>query len=69
MMSFYGLIQLGNDELLHLPSMYECQEYVYSIMDDGVDDDRLEDMICDVGVDSESSFILDQLVSHSHRQC
>jgi len=38
-------------ELLHLPSVYVSQEYVQSIMDDVVHDDRLEDMIHDVEVD------------------
>jgi len=45
-----------HDELLNLPRVSVTEEYVRSTMDeavhDDVDDDRLEDMIHDVGVES-----------------
>jgi len=70
-------------ELLNLPSLFVSQEYVQSTMDDVVHDDRLEDMIRDVRVESfaeahgyrsmstDERFhrILDQLTSHGCRQC
>jgi len=39
-------------ELLHLPSVCESLEYVDSTMDDRVEEDRLKDIIHDVGVGS-----------------
>jgi len=39
-------------ELLNLPRVFVPEEYVGSTMDDAVDDDRLEDMIRDVEVES-----------------
>jgi len=43
-------------ELLNLPRVSVIEEYVESTIDDAVhydvDDDRLEDMICDVGAES-----------------
>ena len=47
---------IWNGELLNLPRVFVTEEYVGSTMDeavhDDVDDDRLEDMIRDVGVES-----------------
>jgi len=74
-------------ELLNLPRVSVTEEYAGSTMDDAVhddvDDDRLEDIICDVGAesfvethgyasmssDAETPFILDQLTSHGCRRC
>jgi len=70
-------------ELLNLPGVFVSQEYVQSTMDDAVHDDRLEDMIRDVGAESfaeahgyesmsndvETQLYLDQLTSHDCRQC
>ena len=39
-------------ELLNLPCVSVTEEYVGSPMDDALHDDRLEDMIRDVGVES-----------------
>ena len=73
--------------LLNLPRVSVTEEYVGSTMDevvhDDVDDDRLEDMIRDVGAESFAKAmdmkvcqamqrlhcILDQLTSHGCRRC
>jgi len=50
--SFYDFIQLGHDLVNYCIYQVRTQEYVQSTMDDTVDDDRLKDLICDVGAES-----------------
>ena len=56
MMGFFDLIQLGNSMVNYLSCVFVTEEYVGFTMDDvvhdDVDDDRLEDMIHDVGAES-----------------